>query len=102
MSMDFILHGMMVSFLTPTAAELSYWMGVLGCGHPILMSAWRSGNISLAMVKRPASSASYADDMMFLMICAILRTGTLWRGIGAPSESMMWASTQLQEFIMWR
>ena len=89
MSMDLVLHGKMILLVTPTSVELSYWMGVLGCGHPILMSAWRSWTISLAMVKRPASSDSEADDMAFLIICAIVRTGPLWRGIRMSSESMM-------------
>ena len=57
MSMDLVLRVIMVSLVTPTAVELSHWMGVLGCGHPISMSAWRSGTISLEMVKRPASLA---------------------------------------------
>ena len=55
MFMDLVLRGIMVSLVTPTDVELSHWMGGLGCGHLISMSAWRSGTISLAMVKRPAS-----------------------------------------------
>ena len=35
----FFLRGMMVSLATPTAVELSHWMGVGGCGHPILVIA---------------------------------------------------------------
>ena len=89
MSMDLVFRGMVVSLVTPTAGELSHWMGVLGCGHPILMSDWFSGTIYLAMVKRPSSSASEADEMTFLIICAIVRTGLLWRGIGTSSEIMM-------------
>ena len=58
MSIDLVLHGMMVLLVTPTAVELLHWMGVVGCGHPISMRVWCSGTISLAMVKRPASSAS--------------------------------------------
>ena len=85
MSMDLVLRGIMVSLVTPTAFELSHWMVVLGCGHPISMSAWRSGAISLAMVKRPTISASEADYMTFLIICAIVKTGPLWRGIGTSS-----------------
>ena len=75
MSMDLVLRGMMVLSFTPTDVELLHWMGVLGCFHPILMSAWLSGSISLVMVKSPASSASEAYDMTFLIICAIVRTG---------------------------
>ena len=77
MSVELVLRGTMVSLVTPTAVELLHWMGVLGCGNPIFMSAWCSGTIYLAMVKRPASSSSEADDMTFLMSCAILSTGPL-------------------------
>ena len=83
--------------VTPTAVELSHWTGVLGFGHLILMSAWRSGTISLAIVNRPVSSALEADDMMFLIICAIVRTGPLWRGIRTSSDSMMWSPARLQD-----
>ena len=96
MSMDLVLHEMMVSLVTPNSVELSHWMGVLGCGHPIYMSVWSSGTIYLVMVKRPSSSASEADDMTFLNICAIVRTGPLWRGIGTSSEGMMWDPARLQ------
>ena len=82
MSVDLVLRGIMVSLVTPTDFELSHWMGVLGCDHTISMSAWHNGTISLTIVKRPTSSASKEDDMRFLIICAIVRTGPLWRGIG--------------------
>ena len=63
--MDFVVLGMIVWLATPTPVELSHWMGVRGWGHPISVRDWRSGIISLAIVKRPASSASAADDIMF-------------------------------------
>ena len=96
MSMDLVLRGMMVSLVTSTDVELLHQIGFLGSGHKLLMSAWRSGTIYLAMVKRPASSASEAYDMVFLIICAIVRTGPLWRGIMTSSESMMWDPERLQ------
>ena len=95
MSMELVLRGMIVLLVTPTAVELSHCMGVLGCGHPILIRACRSGTISLAMLKRPDSSASEIDDMTLLMICVMVRIGTLWMGIGTSSESMMWAPARL-------
>ena len=95
MSMDLVLRGMMVSLVTPTTVDLLHWMGFLGFGHPILMSDWRSWTIYLAIMKRPASSASEADDMTFLIICVIVRTGPLWRGIRTSYESMMWDPARL-------
>ena len=102
MSMDLVLCGMMVLLVLPTAVELSHWMVFLGCGHTILLRAWHIGPISLAMVKRPASSASEADDMMFLIICVMVRTGPLWRGIATSSESMIWAPEWLWDLLMLR
>ena len=96
MSMDLVLRWIMVSLVTPTDVELLHWMGVLDCGHPISMSAWRSGTIFLAMVKRPDSLSSEADDMMLLIICAIVRTGPLYRVIGKYYESMVWAPVVLR------
>ena len=54
--MDLVLRGMIVSLVSPTSVELSHWMGVLGCGHPISMRSRRIVTIYLAMVERPASS----------------------------------------------
>ena len=102
MSIDFVLRGMMVSLDTPTAVELSHWMGDLGCGHPISVRDWHSGTISLAQMKRPASSASAAEDMMFLMICATVRTGPLYVGAGTFSESIMCAPARLRALVTLR
>ena len=99
MSMDLVLNGMIVLLVNPTSAELSHWMRVLGFGLPILMRACRSGTIYLEMVKRPASSASEADDMLFLIIFSMVRTGPLWRGVGAYSDIMMWEPARLQGFL---
>ena len=96
MSMELVLRLTMVSLVTPTAVELSHSIVVWGCGHPIFMSAWRSETIYLAMVKRPDSSASEADDMTFLIICAVVRTGPLRMGIRNYSVSVMLAPERLR------
>ena len=89
MSLAFVFRGRMVALYTPTAVELSHWMGDLGCGHPISVRDWRSGTMALAQMKRPASSASAAEDMPFLMICATVRTGPLYVGAGTFSDSIL-------------
>ena len=66
---------MIVSLMNPAAAELSVWIGDLGCFHPISLSAFLSGIISLAVMYSPASSASAADAITNLMIWEIVRTG---------------------------
>ena len=80
---------MMVALDTPTAVELSHWMGYLGCGHPISVRDWRSGTMALAQMKRPASPASAAEDMTFLMICETVRTGPLYFRNETFSDSIM-------------
>ena len=70
-------------------------MVVLGRGQPISMRVWQRGTISLAQTKRPACSASTAEDSTNLMIFAIERTGPLMLGTGKFSDRMMCASDQL-------
>ena len=89
MSIDFVFLGMMVALDNPTAVELSHWMVDLGFGHPISVRDWRSWTMALAQMKRPASSASAAEDMTFLMICAMVRTGPLYVGAGTFSNSII-------------
>ena len=50
MSIEFLLRGIIVSLATPTAGELSNWIGDRGCGQPISTSAWRSGTIYLSQM----------------------------------------------------
>ena len=45
--------------------------------------------MALEHMKRPESSASVAEDMTFLIIWAIVRTGLLREGTGVFLESMM-------------
>ena len=77
-------------------------MGDLGCGHPISVRDWCSGTIALAQMKRSAISASAAEDMKFLMICATVRTGPLYVGTGTFSESIMCAPERLRALVTLR
>ena len=63
--------------------DLSVWIGVLGCGQPISMSVLRSGIISLDVMYSASISASAVDTIIFLMICAIVKTGPLIFGLGS-------------------
>ena len=69
-------------FVTPTAVELSVLTGDCGWDYPIPMRDCQICNIYLAIMNRPASSASTANDIVNLMIFAIVRTAPLNRGIG--------------------
>ena len=73
MSIDLVRLGTMVRLVTPTAVELSVWIGVLVCDHHISMRVWRIGTISLALMNNPASSASADEDMTYLIIFAMVR-----------------------------
>ena len=61
--MDFLLRWMMVLLTTPTAAELSVWIGDRVCFQPISINVWRVGTISLAVMYSAPSSASAAEDI---------------------------------------
>jgi hypothetical protein len=76
----------MVLLTTPAAVELSVWMGLLGCGHPMSMRVCLWGIISRAVMKRAASSDSAAEAMTNLMIWAIERIAPLNRGKGTSSK----------------
>ena len=82
---------MMVLLTTPSAVVLSVWMGVTGCFHPISVNVRRIGTSSFAVTQRAPSSASAADDMTNLMICAIVRTGPFHFGSSTFSDKKMCA-----------
>jgi hypothetical protein len=82
-------RGTIVLLVTPTAVELSVWIGVFGCGHPIAMRVCLWGIISLAVTKRAASSDSAAEAITNLMIWAMESMAPLKRGNGSFSERKM-------------
>ena len=77
MSIDLVRLGTMVQLVTPTAVELSVWIGFWGCGHPISVRFCRIVNISLSVRNNLSSYASLAEDIKYLIICAMVRMGTL-------------------------
>ncbi len=102
MSIILMHFAMIVPLQTPTAFELSVWMGVLGCSQPILMSVWCNGTISLVVRKSAASPASVAEAMTNLIICAMVRTAPLNLGMGSSSERNMWAPVRLRDLVLLR
>ncbi len=73
-------------FVTLTAVELSGWMGLHGCGHPMSMRVCRASTILWGTIKSAVSSASTAKAMTNLMMVAIVKTVQLKHGIGLYSE----------------
>ena len=92
----------MVLLDTPTAVELSHWKGDLVCGQPISMRVFRSGTMALSQMNRPAILASTTEDIMNLMIWAIVRTGPFLVGTGVSSESTMCAPAHLHALLTLR
>jgi hypothetical protein len=78
--------GTMVLFVTPNAVELSVWIGLFGCGHPMSMRVCWWGAVLRVAVKGAASSASSTKAMTNLIMVAIVRTVLLKRGDGSSSK----------------
>ena len=51
------------------------------------MRVFQRGTMALAQMKRPEISASATEDVTFLMIWAMVRTGPLMEGTGVSSDS---------------
>jgi hypothetical protein len=84
------------------AVELSVWVVLLGWGQPMSMRVWQWKIISLAMMKRAASSDSVADAMTKLTIWTIQRMVPLNRGNGSSSKRKMCAQALLRDLVLLR
>jgi hypothetical protein len=73
-------------------------IGVRGCGGPSLASVWRVETAVFALMKRAPISASAADDMTAQIICKILRTAPLLKGISSFPAMNMCPPARLQDF----
>ncbi len=81
MSMAFICLGCILLFITASAIALSVCSGVGGCLCPNSSRMILMYTASHAMMYGPESSALVADDMTFLMMCAIFNTAPLFGGM---------------------
>ena len=81
MSMAFVRLGCILPFMTASAIALSVCSGVGGCLWPNSSSMILMYTASRAMMYSPASAASVADDMTFLMMCAMFNTAPLLGGM---------------------
>ena len=72
--------------MNPIAVDFSVWIGDFCFGQPISMSVLHSSIIFLSMMYSSAISASAAESITDLMICAIVNTGPLSFGFGTFSE----------------
>ena len=81
MSMGLVCLGCTLPFMTASAIVLSVCSGVGGCLCPNSSSTILMYTASRAFMYSPASSASVADDMTFLMMCAKFSTAPLFGGM---------------------
>ena len=86
MSEDLVDLLTIVLFVNPNAVEMSVWMGVWGCGHPISTSVWRNGIIFFAVINIAAIYASAADAITVFIVFAIVNIGPLSFGLCSFSD----------------
>ena len=96
MSIAFVLLGCTLPFTTASAIELSVCIGVGGCLWPSSSSTHLIYTASRAMMYNAASSASVADDMTFLMMCAMLRIAPLFGGSFVLYDIKKWPPARLR------
>ena len=60
------------------------------------------GAIDLAVMNKPVSSASAAENMTNLMIWVTVRTGPLSHGTALSSDRKMYAPTKLRALVLLR
>ena len=98
MSIAFVLFGWTFLFTTPSAIELSVWSGVGDCLCPISLRMMRMYTASRATMYSAAKSASVAEDMTCLMICAMLSTAPLLWGTEESAERKKFPPALLRAF----
>ncbi len=86
MSIAFVRLGCILPLHTASAAALSVCNCVEGCLWPISVNTILIYTASRAMMYNAANSASVADVMTCLMMCAMLSTAPLLAGIVALLE----------------
>ena len=86
MSVAFVLLGCTLLVTTKCAVELSVCMGVLGCGWPIFTSVICCGTASRALMNIAPISASVADVITILIICAMFNTAPFFAGTVASFD----------------
>ena len=86
MSIALVLLGCILPLHTASAVALSVCSGVAGCLCPISVNTILIYTASRAMMYSAANSASVADVMTCLMMCAMLSTVSLLAGIVALLE----------------
>jgi hypothetical protein len=85
--------------ITPPAVKLLVWIGVHGCGWPILVSICLKYATSFAFKYRAPSSASAAYDITALMIVAMVRIAPLLGGNSSSLDRKKCPPLSAQQFL---
>jgi hypothetical protein len=80
MSIAIVYLGWILWLITPSAVKLLVWIGVCGCGWPILASICCQYAASFANKYRAPSSASAADEITASIIVVAVRIALLLGG----------------------
>ena len=87
--MRLFCFGVTLFVTNPTVVALSTCMVVSFCGHPISIRVWSNSKHLQAVTNKEGNSASVADNITNLIICAIVSTSPLKEGIETFSERHM-------------
>ena len=80
MSMVIVYLSWILLFTTPSSVKSTVWIDVAGCVRPNTTHICWMYNASLVVIKSALNSASVAEDMTCLMICAMFRMALLLGG----------------------
>jgi hypothetical protein len=83
MSMALSALGKILLVSSACAVALSVCIGVRGCGWPSSMRVCHMETAVFALMNRAPNSSSTADDMTAQIICEMLRTAPLLKGISS-------------------
>ena len=97
-SIAFVRFGVILPLITASAIELSVCSGVGGCLCPISSRTICIYTASLDMMYSAADSASVADVITCLMMCAMLSTVPLFCGIVALFDKKKYPLALLRAF----
>ena len=86
MSMALVAFGRIVLLRIPVAVTLSVYIGVFGCGCPISVRVCWILTALRSLMYSALNSASTADDVTALNICASNNMAPLSGGIGLSLE----------------
>ena len=102
MSIAFVRFGCTLPFVTASTIKLSVYSGVGGCLCPISLRMIIMYTASRVIIYRPANLAFVADDITYLIICAMLRMAPLFCGMVLSLERKECPPALLQAFVSLR